>query len=102
MTKRQSETSFGHSLVIRHSSFSAELFQSAFIKFDQIEIRSNVVATFASRFLEKMDKARLFCSSIRMSGNHRRIPLFNCFERMSRRVFLHQFENCSYVLHVFV
>src|SRR2546423_12884636 len=65
------------------------LLQATFIKFDQIEIRPNIVATFASRFFEKMEKARIFCSGVRMSGNHRLIPLFDCFGRMSRSVFLH-------------
>src|SRR5207253_6384593 len=44
----------------RRRSVADPLLQAAFIKFDQIEIRLNIVATLASRFFEKMEKARPF------------------------------------------
>src|SRR5207237_5388319 len=72
----------------RRRSVADPLLQAAFIKFDQIEIRLNIVATLASRFFEKMEKARLFCGGVRVPGNHRLIPLSDCFGRMSLSVFL--------------
>src|SRR5262245_17974624 len=42
-------------------------FQSSFVKLDQIEISSNILAPFAPRLLQKVQKARLFCGSVGMA-----------------------------------
>src|SRR5207249_4868221 len=75
---------FWRFFVIRASSF-----ESSLIKFDQIEIRPNIFASFASRFFQKMEKTRLFCGGVGMTGDHRLVPLFNRFRGMSRSVFLY-------------
>src|SRR5436305_4524462 len=72
----------------RRRSVADPLLQAAFIKFDQIEIRLNIVATLASRFVEELEQARLFCTGARVRDNHRRVPLFDCFGSISYTVFL--------------
>src|SRR5207249_11926176 len=59
----------------RRRSVADPLLHAAFIKFDQIELCLNIVATLVSRFVEEMEHARLVCRCLRVTGNHRPIPL---------------------------
>src|SRR5947207_15341127 len=65
------------------------LLQSPFIKLDQIEIGPNIFATVPACFFEEMLEARFFRGRIRMTRNHRVVPLFDGFWRMLHSVFLY-------------
>src|SRR5205823_14863250 len=70
------------------------LLQSPFIKLDQIEIGPNIFATVPACFFEEMLEARFFRGRIRMTRNHRVVPLFDGFWRMLHSVFLYPRRNC--------